>query len=101
MVAEKQLNEFVSRTRQAAGDNLQSVVLYGSAAAGEYQPEFSNLNLLCILRETSFARLSAIAPVVEWWHGEKHPAPLVMTQEELEHSSDVFSKIGRASCRER
>jgi hypothetical protein len=91
MVAEKQLNEFVSRTRQAAGDNLRSVVLYGSAATAEYQPDFSNLNLLCILRETSFAWLSAIAPVVEWWHGEKHPAPLVMTQEELEHSSDVFS----------
>ena len=71
MVAEKQLNEFVSRTRQAAGDNLRSVVLYGSAASGEYQPEFSNLNLLCILRETSFDRLSAIASVVEWWHRPK------------------------------
>ena len=90
MVTEKQLNEFVSRTRRAAGENLQSVVLYGSAVAGEFHPEFSNLNLLCILRETSFARLSAIAPVVEWWHGQKYPAPLVMTQEELERSADVF-----------
>jgi hypothetical protein len=91
MVAEKQLNEFVSRTRQAAGDNLRSVVLYGSAASGEYQPDFSNLNLLCILRETSFDQLSAIAPVVEWWHGQEHPAPLVMPQEELERCTDVFS----------
>ena len=91
MVAEKQLNEFVSRTRQAAGENLQSVVLYGSAVAGEFHPTFSNLNLLCVLREASFARLSTIAPVVEWWHGQKHPAPLVMTQEELERSADVFS----------
>jgi hypothetical protein len=91
MVAEKQLEEFVSRTRQAAGKNLQSVILYGSAAAGDFHPEFSNLNLLCILRETSFAELSAIAPAVEWWHRQKHPAPLVMTREELERSTDVFS----------
>ncbi len=91
MVAEKQIDEFVSRMKQAAGQNLQSIVLYGSAATGEYQADFSNLNLLCILRETSFSRLSAIAPVVEWWHRQKNPAPLIMTQEELEHSTDVFS----------
>ena len=91
MVAEKQIEEFVSRMKQAAGQNLQSIVLYGSAATGEYQTDFSNLNLLCILRESSFSRLSAIAPVVEWWHRQKNPAPLIMTQEELEHSTDVFS----------
>ncbi len=91
MVAEKQIDEFVSRMRQAAGSNLQSIVLYGSAATGEFQTDFSNLNLLCILRESSFSQLSAIAPVVEWWHRQKNPAPLIMTQEELEHSTDVFS----------
>jgi hypothetical protein len=91
MVAEKQIDEFVSRMQKAAGQNLQSVILYGSAAAGEYQAEFSNLNLLCILRESSFSHLATIAPVVEWWHREKNPAPLVMTHEELEHSTDVFS----------
>ncbi len=91
MVAEKQIDEFVSRMKQAAGQNLQSIVLYGSAATGEFQADFSNLNLLCILRETSFSKLSAIAPVVEWWRRQKNPAPLIMTQEELEHSTDVFS----------
>jgi hypothetical protein len=91
MVAEKQIDEFVSRMQKAAGQNLQSVILYGSAAAGEYQAEFSNLNLLCILRESSFSHLATIAPVVEWWHRQKNPAPLVMTLEELEHSTDVFS----------
>jgi hypothetical protein len=91
MVAEKQINEFVSRLRAAAGENLQSVILYGSAADGEFHPEFSNLNLLCILRETSFATLTAMAPAVEWWTRQKHHAPLVLTNEELERSTDVFS----------
>lgn len=91
MVAEKQLDEFVSRIQKAAGKNLQSVILYGSAAAGDFNPEFSDLNLLCILREIVFVNLSAIAPVVDWWHRQKHREPLVMSWEELEHSADVFS----------
>src|SRR5579863_1117505 len=91
MVAEKELNEFVTRLRTAAGTNLQSVILYGSAADGEFHPDFSNVNLLCILRESSFQTLTAIAPAVEWWTRQKHHAPLVLTGEELQHSTDVFS----------
>ena len=91
MVAEKQINEFVSRLRAASGENLQSVILYGSAADGEFHPEFSNVNLLCVLRESSFTTLTAMAPAVEWWTRQKHHAPLVLTGEELERSTDVFS----------
>jgi len=91
MVAEKQINEFISRLRAACGENLQSVILYGSAADGEFHPEFSNVNLLCILRESSFAALTAMATAVEWWTRQKQHAPLVLTHEELERSTDVFS----------
>jgi len=86
----KKLDEFVTRLQQAAGENLQSVVLYGSAVTGDYDPEFSNINLLCILRDSSFAKLQAISPVVQWWFKEGQRAPLVITQDELAHSSDVF-----------
>lgn len=91
MVPEKQIDEFVNRMRQAAGENLQSVVLYGSAATGEFHDDFSNVNLLCVLRQASFAKLAAMAPVAEWWCHQKHHAPLVLTAEELERSADVFS----------
>ena len=67
------------------------MILYGSAADGEFHPDFSNVNLLCILRETSFATLTAMASAVEWWTRQKHNAPLVLTREELERSTDVFS----------
>ena len=90
-VAEKKIDEFVSRLRAAAGPNLQSVILYGSAVSGEFDPEFSDINLLCILRSTSFPMLEAVAAAVEWWNKQKQPAPLFMTREELEHSADVFS----------
>ncbi|MGH9530225.1 MAG: nucleotidyltransferase domain-containing protein, partial [Terriglobales bacterium] len=91
MVPEKQINEFVSKMRSAAGNNLRSIVLYGSAATGEFHPDFSNVNLLCLLSETSLASLTAIAPVVKWWSAKKHHLPLVLTGDELNHSTDVFS----------
>ena len=46
MTHEKLTSEFVEKIRAAAGDNLLSVVLYGSAADGEFHPEYSDLNLL-------------------------------------------------------
>lgn len=91
MVPEKQITEFVSRLRQAAGENLQTVILYGSVATGEFHPEFSNVNLLCILREMSFGTLTALTPAVAWWSRQKHHAPLMLTRQELERSVDVFS----------
>ena len=65
MVPEKQIAEFINRLRKAAGESLQSVVLYGSAAGGEFHPKFSNVNLLCVLRDMSFAALQAVAPAVK------------------------------------
>ncbi len=49
------------------------------------------MNLLCVLRDTSFASLSALVPTVEWWLSQKQPPPLVLTGEELRRSADVFA----------
>jgi hypothetical protein len=90
-IPEKQINEFVERMKQDAGDNLESMVLYGSAVTGEYDPDYSNINLLAILKDTSFSKLMALAPAVEAWVGQKRHAPLLMTRDELERSADVFA----------
>jgi len=91
VVPEKQIDEFVSRTRAALGDDLQSIILYGSAATGDFHPDFSNVNLLCVLRNTSYQTLGRFAPTVAWWNAKKHPSPLVLTAREIERSADVFS----------
>jgi hypothetical protein len=90
-VPEKQINDFVARLQQAAGPNLESVVLYGSAVSGEYDPEYSNINLLCVLKDTALPKLLALGPSVEWWMKQSHSAPLLITRDELEHSADVFA----------
>ena len=91
MTEEALLNEFVERLRTAAGENLVSMILYGSAAQGEFHPEYSDLNLLCFVRNTSFISLEKVSPVMDWWRGRKHHAPLVLTPDELKASADVFS----------
>ncbi len=91
MVPEKLINELVERTRTAAGPNLLSAVLYGSAAAGDYVAEHSDVNLLFILRETSFAAIEALAPAMAWWGRQKHRLPLLLSAEEVLRSADVFS----------
>jgi predicted nucleotidyltransferase len=91
MVPEKKINDFVGRLRTAAGTNLESVILFGSAVAGDFHPEFSNVNLLCVIRDSSFFALQALAPVVKWWNKQKQPPPLFMTRDEIERSVDVFT----------
>jgi hypothetical protein len=91
MVSEDKIEDFVKRMSASAGANLESVILYGSAVAGDFHPEFSNLNLFCVLRDSSFLAMQALAPVARWWEGQKQPPPLFMTRRELECSTDVFT----------
>jgi hypothetical protein len=91
MIPENKIDEFVKRARAAAGDNLESIILYGSAASGQFDPEFSDLNLFCVLRDSSYAKLAELAPAVQWWHGQKQPPPMIMTRAELESTTDVFT----------
>ncbi|MFZ1132064.1 MAG: nucleotidyltransferase domain-containing protein, partial [Terriglobales bacterium] len=91
MVPERLINEFVERVRTAAGANLLAAILYGSAAAGDYVADYSDVNLLCVLRETSFAAIEALAPAIEWWSKQKHRVPLLLSADEMRQSADVFS----------
>src|SRR5437588_438688 len=91
MVPQNKIDDFVQRARIAAGENLQCVILYGSAVAGDFHPDYSNVDLLFILRDISFASLQALSPAVKWWQRQKQPAPIVMTYAELERSAAVFA----------
>jgi predicted nucleotidyltransferase len=94
MVKEKQLEltqEFVERIRAAAGENLVSMILYGSAAEGEFHPNYSRLDLLCLLRDTSYTSLQKLMDPVDWWQAKKHRPPLLLSPYELKTSADVFS----------
>src|SRR5580704_4545963 len=87
---EDKLQELVDRLKQAQGERLRSVVLYGSAAAGEHNEHFSDLNVLCVLTRITPAELADSAAIFEWWRGLGNPPPLLLTEEELRTSTDCF-----------
>jgi hypothetical protein len=91
MVHQELLDQFVERAKSAAGANLVSVILYGSAAGGNFHSQYSDLNLLCVLRDSSFAALNRLTPVAEWWRKKKRHPPLILTTEELKESAGLFS----------
>jgi predicted nucleotidyltransferase len=88
---ERDLNELTEKLKQAAGANLKSVVLYGSAASGEFQPKHSDLNVLCVLERLDATELEKLNPAAAWWARKGHPAPLMFTLEELRGSADIFA----------
>lgn len=91
MEAEKQITDFVNSLKQAAGTNLECIALFGSAASGEFHADYSDVNLLCVVRTLSAPVLAALAPTVVAWTRKKFPAPLIFSRAELEQSRDVFA----------
>jgi predicted nucleotidyltransferase len=91
MIAERDLTDLVSKVKNAAGANLLSVVLYGSAATEEFRPGHSDLNVLCVMRSLGREDLSKLHDAVAWWAKKGHPAPLLLTLDELQHSADIFA----------
>src|SRR3954447_25020701 len=84
------LNHLVEDLRAAHGDNLASVVLYGSAAAGDHVELPSDYNLLIALNRITPEDLrQAQAPMREWQR-LGHPLPVYFTVEELADAADVF-----------
>jgi hypothetical protein len=85
-----QLETLATGLEQALGKDLVSLVLYGSAARGDFRPERSDVNLLLILADAQPARLRAIGPAVHAWVKAGHPPPLIFSQPGWRGSTDVF-----------
>jgi hypothetical protein len=88
---EKEVNGLAEDVKIAAGANLVSFVLYGSAAGGEYHGGHSDLNLLGVFNHLDADALTRLHPVVYLWTRKGHPAPLLLSLDELHSAADVFA----------
>lgn len=82
--------EITERIKAACGPALRSVVLYGSAAAGDHAGRRSDFNLLVVLGKLGVVELNALAPVVRPWLRAGNPPPLLFTEQGLRRSVDIF-----------
>lgn len=88
---EKLLAQLTDKLQAAARDNLKAIVLFGSAARGEYHERHSDLNVLCLLKRASAEDIEALHETAAWWEKKKFPAPQIFTLDELRASADIFA----------
>ena len=86
----KRLDLLVEDLRAAHGDNLASIVLYGSAAAGDDVGQRSDHNLLIALNRIEAEDLRVSAKALRDWLKLAEPMPVYFTVEELKRAADVF-----------
>jgi hypothetical protein len=87
---EASLERLVAALRDACGDALCSVVLYGSAAASDFVQGASDVNLLVLLREVTPEALRRARRALAVWPADPVLQPLFLSPEELAASTDVF-----------
>ncbi|HUJ23175.1 MAG TPA: nucleotidyltransferase domain-containing protein [Bryobacteraceae bacterium] len=88
---ENVLNQLLEKLTEALGNRLVSVVLYGSAAAGDHHEHFSDLNVLCVLDEVTTGALERSEPIFRWWREKGNPSPLLLSEREVQTSTDCFA----------
>jgi predicted nucleotidyltransferase len=84
------LDELVRQLQLAYADALRSVVLFGSAVAGEHRPNKSDYNVLVIVDGLPLDRLRAVAAVSKAWAEDGNPPPMTFTAREWRSSADIF-----------
>ncbi len=84
------LRPYLAQAQALFGNALEAVILYGSAAGGEYLPGRSNINLLILLARQDTDLLKQYAALHKRWKKEQIVVPLFLTQAELRSSVELF-----------
>lgn len=81
--------QFAAGVKEALGERLEGMVLYGSVVRGEYVEGVSDINVLVLLDDISGRSLASLAPVVRQYASQRlHP--IVVEQREWRRATDVF-----------
>lgn len=84
------LDQLVDSLVSAHGNNLASIVLYGSVAAGDPVEPRSDHNLLIALHRITVEDLRLSESTLREWLSRGQPMPVYFTAAELRRAADVF-----------
>lgn len=86
----KKIKPYLKKLLEIHGDNIISIVLYGSATGDDFSPKSSDVNLLVIFKELDFPQLNKSLKLISGGIQKKIAAPLFLSSTHVETSKDVF-----------
>ena len=84
------IERFADDMENSLAENLVSLVLYGSAASGQYIPGKSDLNFLIVLASADEPTLSALFKPLRKWTRKGVALPFIMDMDDVQRSLDSF-----------
>ena len=81
---------FTADYQNAFGADLESIILYGSAARGEYVAGRSDINCMIVLTDAGIDKLACAMPLVATWRKSRVSTPLFLTKDYITMSLDTF-----------
>jgi len=90
-IKSKALQRLVDDLVAAHGNNLASVVLYGSTALAEETADRSTHDVLIVLRRIALEDLESAREAVRAWIRSAHPMPVYFSLAEMQGAADVFA----------
>ena len=75
----KKIEPYLKSLLEIHGDNIISIVLYGSATGGDFLPKSSDVNLLVVFNELDFPQLNKSLKLISSGIQKKIAAPLFLS----------------------
>jgi len=88
---QKLLQTYAKDVKGTFGDQLEGLLVYGSAVRGEFLPGRSNLNLLLLLSALDVSVLQSYGTIHKRFQKEQIVVPLFLNEEELRRSASLFA----------
>lgn len=82
--------QFTTDYKNIFGDDLISIILFGSAARGEYIYKRSDLNFLITLSDSGMQRLKQAFSLIPKWRKKKVTTPLFLTNQYIQTALDSY-----------
>ncbi len=86
----KIIKDFTEDINEFFGNEVKSIILYGSAATEEYIPGKSDVNFLVCLSESGIEKINLVSEKVRSWQGQNISVPLFLTTSYIQESLDSF-----------
>jgi hypothetical protein len=84
------ITEFAQKLSEKSGDNILSILVYGSAAGVNYHHGLSNINIAVIFKNLDFSVLNQNLGLIKAYRKHKIATPLFLTREYILSGLDVF-----------